>query len=183
VLETYPIKYLHKYLVAKHLASPNLREFKTALNSMWFQLYRRKAENDSSAFEHVFVGEERDGKIIGFHNWIQFFLEELKGKLNYLGFILPRRHARGQVGDVPDGDEHVISLQFSWVLGEVKSVSTTLIGVSPEFEIALYTLVFLVSGEFTEVVLDGFRVGLRCHRFQSRGAERLGSAFPELIEE
>ena len=48
---------------------------------------RRKVENDSSGFEHVFVGEEKDGVIVGLHNWIQIYLEEKKGNLNYMGYI------------------------------------------------------------------------------------------------
>ena len=85
--------------------------------------------------------------------------------------------------ELPDGDEHLLSLQFSWG-DELKSVSTSFIGsflflyffflyifffhflpffpvflgVSPEFEVALYSLMFLVSGERTEVELDDFRL-------------------------
>lgn len=32
---------------------------------------RDGAGNDSSGFEHVFVGESDEGKISGFHNWVQ----------------------------------------------------------------------------------------------------------------
>lgn len=40
----------------------------------------------------------------------------------------------------------LLTIQFEWQ-GVLKSVSSTLIGVSPEFEIALYTLCILAGGE------------------------------------
>lgn len=42
---------------------------------------------DSSGFEHVFVGETRSGtEILGFHNWIQFYLQEKSSHLDYKGY-------------------------------------------------------------------------------------------------
>lgn len=42
---------------------------------------------DSSGFEHVFVGETKSGtEIVGFHNWIQFYLQEKSGNLDYKGY-------------------------------------------------------------------------------------------------
>ena len=52
------------------------------LGALWFTLYRREAANDSSAFEHVFLGEVRDGKVIGLHNWLTLLREERLGDLN-----------------------------------------------------------------------------------------------------
>ena len=49
------------------------------LNDLWLTPYTRVTKNDSSGFEHVFVGEEKDGKIIGLHNWVQYYNEEKKG--------------------------------------------------------------------------------------------------------
>lgn len=49
--------------------------------------YRTRGVLDSSGFEHVFVGETRDGKILGFHNWIQFYLQEKVGNVDYQGYI------------------------------------------------------------------------------------------------
>ena len=47
---------------------------------------------DSSAFEHVFVGETRNrAEVIGFHNWIQFYLQEKRGLVDYKGFFPSRR--------------------------------------------------------------------------------------------
>ena len=48
--------------------------------------------NDSSGFEHVFVGETRgDKEVIGFHNWIQFYLQEKLGTVDYKGFMASDR--------------------------------------------------------------------------------------------
>lgn len=45
------------------------------------------ASLDSCGFEHVFVGETRSGtEIIGFHNWIQFYLQEKSNNLDYKGY-------------------------------------------------------------------------------------------------
>lgn len=42
---------------------------------------------DSCGFEHVFVGETKSGtEIVGFHNWIQFYLQEKNSHLDYKGY-------------------------------------------------------------------------------------------------
>ena len=66
--------------------------YNTHLNVCLLQLYRRTGDTkecDSSGFEHVFVGETRGEKeVIGFHNWIQFYLQEKAGHVDYQGYIL-----------------------------------------------------------------------------------------------
>lgn len=52
----------------------------------------RSKDTDSSGFEHVFVGETRgDKEVIGFHNWIQFYLQEKIGNVDYKGFMASDR--------------------------------------------------------------------------------------------
>lgn len=42
---------------------------------------------DSSGFEHVFVGETKFGReIMGLHNWVQFYLQEKQDLLDYKGY-------------------------------------------------------------------------------------------------
>ncbi|XP_038726283.1 poly(U)-specific endoribonuclease-B-like isoform X2 [Tripterygium wilfordii] len=170
ISRTAPIKYLHKYLALKGMVSENYQDFKRTMTSLWFDLYRRGGTfGSSSAFEHVFVGEiKREGDVSGFHNWVQFYLEEVKGRVDYQGFIFPRRR-----GEIPDSETQLLTIQFEWN-GVLKSVSSTLVGVSPEFEIALYTLCFYVGGEDNHIQLGPCPVNIKCYRF----GERIGSVFP-----
>ncbi|KAB1215730.1 Poly(U)-specific endoribonuclease-B [Morella rubra] len=172
ISKTAPIKYLHKYLSSKGIISENYQYFKRTMTSLWFDLYRRGGTSgSSSSFEHVFVGEIKqrgEKEVSGFHNWLQFYLEEAKGRVNYQGYIFPRRR-----GQIPDSDTQLLTVQFEWN-GVLKSVSSTLIGVSPEFEIALYTLCFYVGEEDNHVELGPYPVDIKCYRL----GDRIGSAFP-----
>eukprot|EP00397_Hematodinium_sp_SG-2012_P044308 GEMP01049457.1.p1 GENE.GEMP01049457.1~~GEMP01049457.1.p1 ORF type:complete len:435 (+),score=71.59 GEMP01049457.1:90-1394(+) len=108
-LQTAHFRFLREYLMQKRICCvgklPELREL---VYDLWFAPYKRGTKDDSSGFEHVFVGEERRGKIIGFHNWIQFYLEEKKRKVDYLGWT----------GKSPkmDSDKSpaVVSAKFQW---------------------------------------------------------------------
>ncbi|RLM66745.1 poly(U)-specific endoribonuclease-B-like [Panicum miliaceum] len=180
IARTAPIKYLHRYLVQKGEVFQDYEDFKRMLASLWFDLYGRGGNsNCSSAFEHVFVGEikgrgQGENEVSGFHNWIQasscnFYLEEAKGNVDYQGYIFPRRR-----GESPDSETQLLTVQFEWH-GVLKSVSSTLIGVSPEFEVALYTLCFFVGGEDNRVDIGPYTVNIKCYRL---GKNKIGSAFP-----
>ncbi|XP_011070281.1 poly(U)-specific endoribonuclease-B isoform X2 [Sesamum indicum] len=172
ISRTAPIKYLYKYLLTKGIAPESYQDFKRMMTSLWFDLYGRGGtSSSSSAFEHVFVGEikqRREQEVSGFHNWIQFYLEEAKGRVDYQGYVFPRRR-----GDMPDSETQLLTIQFEWN-GVLKSVSSTLIGVSPEFEIAIYTLCFYLGGEDNHVELGPYLVNIKCYRL----GNKIGSAFP-----
>jgi len=90
IMETKVMKRVHEYLTSCGKTSHNIGEFKRHLYNIWFKLYRRTKGSralDSSGFEHVFVGETRNKEPMGFHNWIQFYLQERAGKVDYQGYI------------------------------------------------------------------------------------------------
>jgi poly(U)-specific endoribonuclease len=174
--KTAPMKYAHKYLAARHLSPADPNKFLQQLSDLWFKLYRRGTHNDSCGFEHVFVGEERDGKIMGMHNWIQLFHEEKSGHLNYHGFI----PARGRHAKRPVDSDQVITIQFSWD-GALKPISTSFMGVSPQFELALYTMAFLDGNEdhLCEFEDGRYRVNVKCYSIGHGNSRKIGTAFPE----
>ncbi|KAJ3414092.1 hypothetical protein HDV05_007126 [Chytridiales sp. JEL 0842] len=180
VCKTPVMIYAHKYLASKNLASPDMEGFKKELQKMWFELYKRTVQNDSSPFEHTFVGEIKNNAVIGFHNWIMLAIEEKRGEADYRGYILPRSR-RGNHGDQASGSEHVLSIQLSWK-GEVKPVSSFVIGTSPEYELALYTMSFLLGqeGQAIHLSIDETPCKVVVHKFNARGGVKIGSAYIEI---
>jgi len=173
IMLTSCMQYCHAYLVKKGKTSKDVIKFKQQLYQIWFKFYRRETANDSSGFEHVFVGEEKDGKITGFHNWIQMYLEEKAGRLDYKGFIFPRDRR----SKLPDDEQQVVTVQFSWE-DELKDISSSFIGVTPEFEFALYTLCFLMGSEKELVKCDDYDVEVTTFSYTMKGKKYIGSAFP-----
>lgn len=178
IMETAPMQFCHKYCSSQGKAPSDRDGFVKLLHSIWFELYRRErgGHMDSSGFEHVFIGEVKDNEISGFHNWIQFFLEEQKGTLDYRGYIKPR----GRDEAVHDENDYLLTLQFAWN-GVEKFVGTSFVGVSPEFEMALYTMCFLVGQEENHIELDTgedtFEIVVKCY---TMAQGKIGTTFPEV---
>uniref|UniRef100_A0A8D0H9Z9 Uridylate-specific endoribonuclease n=1 Tax=Sphenodon punctatus TaxID=8508 RepID=A0A8D0H9Z9_SPHPU len=176
ILETKVMKIVHQYLVNKNLSKSNLQDFKSQLYTIWFQLYTRAEGKgpDSCGFEHVFVGETKQGQdILGLHNWVQFYLQEKHNHIDYKGYVARKKKSR------PDEDDQVLTLQFSWK-GLVKPMGGSFIGVSPEFEFALYTIVFLQSGEHCtreKVRIEEYDIQIVVYRH----GQHIGTAYPVLL--
>lgn len=98
--------------------------------NLWFKSYSKIGIDDSSLFEHMFIGEKSRNNISGFHNWIKFYNEEKIGKMNYFGYIKYIKN--------------IIFIKFSWE-EQIKVIGSFFIGTSIEFEIAFYTLLYVYS--------------------------------------
>ncbi|VDP15309.1 unnamed protein product [Soboliphyme baturini] len=121
-------QFLHQL---KYPSTMSLDQFKESLRQLWFTPYSRKSKNiNSCAFEHVFGGEVGQNKVEGLHDWVRFYQLEKSKRINYLGFVVKRRDA-------------VCSVRYT-VGKAVKPTGSFLIGASPEFEMATYTLCFLL---------------------------------------
>ncbi len=180
IQQTAPMQFCHKYC---HANKPNIvpedtQGFLDLLYRIWFELYSRgHGAKDSSGFEHVFVGEVKDGEVSGFHNWIRFYQEEHKGTLDYRGYIKPKSKSEEDAED----DDRVLTIQFAWH-DATKAVGSMFIGVSPEFEMALFTTCFLVGEEENVVELDTgsgvFDLRIKCFKIAH---DKVGSSFPEVM--
>ncbi|KAF5908331.1 poly(U)-specific endoribonuclease-C-like [Clarias magur] len=175
ILQTQVMKCAHKYLISKGQAPSDIAQFKKQLFDIWFKLYNRDKSGgaDSCGFEHVFVGETKYGKeIMGLHNWVQFYLQEKLNFVDYKGY-------KARDKDMPDANDHVINLQFSWK-GLVKPMGSSFIGASPEFEVALFTIVFLKSNErVTNAVVNVDEYVIEV--VVCRHGRAIGTSYPKLL--
>eukprot|EP01025_Chloroclados_australasicus_P057117 TRINITY_DN7108_c0_g1_i2.p2 TRINITY_DN7108_c0_g1~~TRINITY_DN7108_c0_g1_i2.p2 ORF type:complete len:296 (-),score=39.20 TRINITY_DN7108_c0_g1_i2:65-952(-) len=181
-MQTKPMQYCFRYLVAKELCEDDEDAFLQKLYQAWFSFYRRDGELDSCGFEHVFVGELDDGHVKGLHNWLQTMVEEARGNLEYMGFVLPKKRYQSSDDEEVDGDRQLISVQLGWE-GEVKDVSSMFVGTSPEFEMALYSMCFFAGDEVNRVRCGDYDVDIKCYRIGSKYGDKVSTAFPVPCEQ
>jgi poly(U)-specific endoribonuclease len=63
------------------------------LKQLWFAHYSRaRGLTDTSGFEHIFIGETKNGEVSGLHNWLRFYQLERASSENfdYKGFLVKR---------------------------------------------------------------------------------------------
>jgi poly(U)-specific endoribonuclease len=69
----------------------------------------------------------------------------------------------------------IVTMQFQWTKsGGGKPIGSSFIGTSPEFEIAIYTTMFLMNLQTAFVHIKRYDVELTCHPH----GKGIGTAFP-----
>lgn len=171
IMSTSVMKEAQKYLVQMGKSSSSSSTFKSQLYDLWFRPYYRSSANriqDSSGFEHVFVGETNSGqqKVLGFHSWLQFYLEEKKKKLNYLGYL--------KKGNNPN----LVMTKFTWNK-KMKQIGSFFLGTSPEFDIAIYTVAYLMQFNDLVVNLAGTNIKITCYGINRNRS--IGTCYPDIV--
>ncbi|KAI6191663.1 Endoribonuclease [Aphelenchoides bicaudatus] len=182
ILNTQPWSVLGKFLKSKgHPFAQDKATMKRWLNQLWFEQYSRaRGQKDTSGFEHIFIGESKNGEVSGLHNWLRFYILERASSVDYKGFLVKRGVSCKSVGIIKSVFSHCWEQLDS--IGEIflKSSGTILIGTSPEFEMALYLLCFLSRrGRNTcDFELDGCPMQITSYDIRQNRNVFIGSAFP-----
>jgi len=153
------------FLQHKGYAGSSWIPFEAQLREIWFDFYPRHGGTyDSSGFEHVFVGETDSKGVVGFHNWIQFYLQEKSGSLDYMGYIFNKQ-------------PNMIGAHFKW-LGETKQLGSFMYGTSPEFDMAMFTVCYLTRrNQKCSFSIDGHNVDVQTYDTSHGGGNHLGTAY------
>jgi poly(U)-specific endoribonuclease len=157
LMKTRVIQETYAFVKQQNYFKGTQQDFSNLLNELWFSVYSRGMRiKGSSGFEHVFLGEKKEGKVQGFHSWLYFFFLEKRNELNYLGHI-----KNVDLGGRGNG----LAFTFKWGQ-EQKPFASMIIGTSPELELAIYTTCLLAKGEDKcSVSLGGQKVDVEVHTF------------------
>lgn len=111
-----------------HGVTTTMPQFRHLLKQMWF--------SNSHGFKHVFIGNKfpASNEYNGFHNWYQFYTEEVRGKTGII--CLPNVEANKRPYFLSD-------LLFTWRGAKKANPSSMFVGTSPAFDLALFTTCFL----------------------------------------
>ncbi|XP_067667011.1 uridylate-specific endoribonuclease B-like [Haliotis asinina] len=169
IVATDTMAVLRHYLAQRGVITNTNNSLKNLLKTLWFDLYRRRSHGvvSSCGFEHVMVGELDGNRVTGFHNWIQLYMEEKQGRLNYEGYNAKL-------------EPYILSARFSWK-GRRKKVGNMFVGVSPEFDIAVYTLCFLLRpGGACKFNFQGHNITIQTYDNANVSGLQVGTAFIRL---
>ncbi|XP_004518357.1 poly(U)-specific endoribonuclease homolog [Ceratitis capitata] len=172
ILKTSMMKHTMRFLQQKGRVSAEHNAQLQLLKSIWFTQYSRsKGRMGSSGFEHVFLAELREESILGLHNWIYFHEQEMQGNLDYKGFIEKIEL---------DKNKYVLATRFSFH-NHVKPYNTLFIGTSPEFELSVYTVCFLLHVEEPcPVQMGKTKFNINTNAWDWHGRKTLAAAYPSL---
>jgi len=163
----------YEYLIIRGAFDGTKDDWEDFLYTTWFTMYdRAKATLGSSGFEHVFIGEIKNGGVGGFHSWYHWYLLEQSGNMNYLGYwetvtFGPNFQNGGG-----------IDFTFTWD-GVQKPYGGFFVGTSPELEMAVYTVCLMQRPDKKcPISLWGTNVWIQTWREYSGGNVLPGSSYP-----
>lgn len=176
IIETPCLHFVRRWLISNgHLPPSTLKTFSSLLLKLWFSEHAgRNTPAQATGFQHVFCGEfRRSSGLSGLHNFISVFLAEQQGHLHYMGYDksslkLPSSELRKQ---------HVLKIRFG-LYGRQKQMSSMFFGVSPEFEVALYSLMILAKKSEVATVLGTHQAVIKAVAKN----RRVVTAFPLLLK-
>ncbi|XP_022192297.1 poly(U)-specific endoribonuclease homolog isoform X2 [Nilaparvata lugens] len=169
IMDTAVMNHTIDFLRQKGVFDGDREMFKNWLHLMWFSLYTRGYKRlSSSGFEHVFKGEVKKNTVLGMHNWISYTLEERANHTNYYGWMKNKEFEKGSI----------LTLRFKWN-DKMKKIGSFFIGTSPEFEMALYSMCFILrNNKKCKFHLNGSKLFVRTYSICNKDNKRVvGSVY------
>jgi hypothetical protein len=164
-------------------------EWQELIFDVWFRPFDDGRNRDLSGFEHVVVGEQKAGRVNGYHFWYKYHLDDGPGFLgsddiDFDGMRYDRPSGASDAGpQVPE----IVTLAYRWHAQDFaagvkrslyKPIGGFFVGCSVEGLLALGLVRFFERGE-VETVINRARLRIDLHRSPDR--QSLRSYFPRFL--
>lgn len=113
VYKSPPMEVARAYVAAQSGEAVSTDQWWAILQRFWFEQFDQGNNKDLSGFEHVVVGEQKQGKVQGYHSWYKYYLDERfrrpdqeDGETDLIEFI----SWEGPAGERPE----VVTLSYKW---------------------------------------------------------------------
>lgn len=182
IVDTKPMKVVRRYLAQKSGQTYSSNRWYNILKQIYFTPFSMSGSSSLTGFEHIVVGEQKQGAVSGYHFWYKYYLDDsssylMSDDIDYLG-------TRSDKDDLVVPETSTIT--FKWdAYDHDKSVNRPLYkaaggffnGCSIEGLLAIGTLRFTKYGP-EEAIINGAKYNLKMHSHY----RQMITYYPEFIE-
>jgi len=119
VVDSAPMQVARKYIEDSTGTVISSERWYSTLLELWFRRFSQSGEPDLSGFEHVFVGEQEQAKVQGYHFWYKYHLDDgLASEIDrnrFPGFRDDRIiYLRGLYGNGQEKYPESVTISYKW---------------------------------------------------------------------
>jgi poly(U)-specific endoribonuclease len=119
IIDSAPMQVARQYVEKSTNTIISSERWYATLLELWFRRYAKNGDPELSGFEHVFVGEQEDAKVQGYHFWYKYYLDDglasTIDRQRFPGFKDDRIvYLRGQYGNGQEKFPESVTISFKW---------------------------------------------------------------------
>lgn len=188
--DTKPMRVAKDYYAAQIGETITINEWWAIVQRIWFEQFDQGNNKNLSGFEHILVGEQKQGKLQGYHFWYKYYLDEnFRDPVNEDGIVdlIDFHGYKGSGADGSDDTPDVATITYKVKMFDyeakkyrplTKPIGGFWIGPSAEGLIAIGTLRCLADALAPKkTVINGYRYNLPM--FRSANDRNLRTFYPE----
>lgn len=108
-----PMRVAREYVASQTGEAISKDQWWAIIERLWFERFDQGSNKDLSGFEHVVVGEQKQGKVQGYHAWYKYYLDERFRRDDVDDTVTDTIKFLSWKGPAEDSPE-VVTLSYEW---------------------------------------------------------------------
>jgi hypothetical protein len=196
IIDSAPMQVARRYVEESTNTVVTSQRWYSTLLELWFRRFSQGGDPELSGFEHVFVGEQENAKIQGYHFWYKYYLDDgLASTIDIDRHRLPGFrddrivYLRGQYGRGQENFPESVTISFKWDAPDydrgairplTKPIGGFFVGCSVEGLMAIGAVrAYIGARAPKEAVINGARYDLKL--FRSDNNQNIRTFYPVFL--